>query len=112
MPIGTMIPGLFRDLDELSRRHQAAQRMRPPQERLLADPVTRPEVELRLEQHTELVALECLAESPLGEQAGDCLGVHCLIEPFIPRTAAALRAVHRGVRVAQEARGTIRGRGG
>ena len=37
------------------------------------------------------------------------LCVHRLVEQLVPRAAAALRAVHRGVRVAQEARGTVGG---
>ena len=69
MPIGTMIPvssaismnspGATRPRTGCAHRRSASS----------AHPVTRPEVELRLEQHTELVALERLAESPLGEQA-------------------------------------------
>ena len=58
-----------------------------------------------MEQHPQLVALERLAECPLGEQARHGLGVHRLVEQLVPRTAAALGAVHRGVGVAQEARG-------
>ena len=62
-----------------------------------------------MEQHAELVTLERLAEPSLSEQAGDRLRVHGLVEQLVPRAAAALGAVHRGVGVAQEARGAIGG---
>ena len=109
MPIGTMIPvssaismnspGATMPRTGCAHRRSASSATRSPDR----------EVELRLEQHTELVALERLAESPLGEEASHRLCVHRLVEQLVPRTAAALRAVHRGVRVAQEARGTVRG---
>ena len=102
--------GLLGDVDELARRHQPAHRVLPAQERLLGHAFAGWEIELRLEQHAELVALERLAESPLGEEAGHGLGVHRLVEQLVARAAAALRAVHRGVGVAKEARGAIRGR--
>ena len=65
------------------------------------------ELELRLEQHAQLVALERLAEATLGQEAGHGLRVHRLVEQLVPRAAAALGAVHRGVGVAQEAGGAI-----
>ena len=75
--------GLLGDPDELARRHQPTHRMLPTQERLLGDAIARSEIELRLEQHAQLVALERLAESPLGEQARDRLCVHRLVEQLV-----------------------------
>ena len=106
MPVSSAIPmnspGATRPRTGCSQRRSASSRTRSPDR----------EVELRLEQHAELVALERLAQSPLGEQAGDGLRVHRLVEQLVARAAAALGAVHRGVGVAQEARGAIGRRAG
>ena len=48
-----------------------------------------------------------VAQAPLGEESGDGLSVHRLVEQLAPGAAAALRAVHRGVGVAQETRGAL-----
>ena len=53
--------GLFRDLDEVGWRNQTADGMRPAEQRLVGDAFPRRQLELRLEQHPELFALERLA---------------------------------------------------
>ena len=99
--------GLFGDPDELagatsprtgcSQRRSASSATRSPDRRSNCGWNT----------HAQLVALERLAESALGEQPGDGLRVHRLVEQLAARTAAALGAVHRGVGVAQQAGGAI-----
>ncbi len=100
--------GLLGHPQEVARRHDAAHRVVPAQERLDRDAVTGGEVELGLEQHPQLVAVERAPERALGEQARHGLGVHRLVEELVARAAASLGAVHRRVGVLQEARRALR----
>ncbi len=60
------------------------------------------ELELPLEHDAQLVLRDRLAQRALGEEPGDGLRVHRLVEQLPPRAAATLGAVHRRVGVAQE----------
>src|SRR6185295_5593995 len=58
-------------------------------------------------EHAELLALDRLAQLVLDLEQADRAGVHRAVEDLVARAALGLRAVHRGVRVAQHVLGLL-----
>ena len=94
---------LLGDRDELARREQPALGVLPAHERL--DRVQRAAVERhdRLVVEPQLSGVERAAERPLGRDALERSVAKRLVEDLPVPRAALLRAVHRDVRVAQQA---------
>jgi hypothetical protein len=101
-PDGDDHPGLLGDFDEVDGHHEAAGGVRPAQEGFVAHGRAARELELPLEHDAQLVLRDRLAERALGEEPGDCLRVHRLVEQLPTRATATFGAVHRRVGVAQE----------
>ena len=98
MPVSSATP------QEVARQHQSAYRVIPAEEGFHPDARVRLQIELGLEEHTQLVVIEGASQGSLGEQPRDRLRVHGLVEQLVAGPTATLGAVHRGVGVLQQAR--------
>ena len=92
--------GLFGDVDELRRHERAALGMLPAQQRLDADDEAALEVDGRLVDDAQLVAVERAAQRGLDVEAFDERRAHAFVVDLVARPASLLREVHGGVGVA------------
>src|SRR4051812_8310659 len=102
--------GLLGQADELGRCDDAVAGAIPADERLDADQALVGDVEDRLVVDAELLALDGAAQVALGAQPDERVLAHLLVEELVAPAAALLRAVHRGVGLAQHRLGALRPR--
>ena len=95
-------PRLLRQGDEIGRRHQAARRVLPAQQRLERDDLAGPQADEGLVEHPELLALDCKAQIILGLAAGQVAGVHRSLKEANGAALLGLRPVQRHVGMAQQ----------
>ena len=99
--------GLFGDIDELVRRDESAFRVMPAYQSFKATDGSRLKSDNRLVMKDKLFALDGTAQVCLHLQKIHGEGVHGLVEDLVTRFAQHLRAIHSGVRVAQNLFGTV-----
>ena len=95
-------PGLLGHRDEIGRADHPTAGTGPAHERLEAADVRRGQLDDRLVDEREVVALDRLAQLGLERQALDRRGVHVRVEDLIAAAAGRLGAIHRDVGVAQQ----------
>ena len=94
--------GLLGDRDEIGRPDHPAAGTRPAHERLEAADLRRGQLDDRLVDEREVVALDRLAQLGLERQALHRRGVHVRVEDLIAAAARRLGAIHGDVGVAQQ----------
>ncbi len=94
--------GLLGERHEVRRGQQTERRVLPPDERLDAHDVTGAEIDLRLVQHAQLVAPECVVQLAAPREVHLRLLVRARVVEARAVAARVLRAVHRSVGVAQQ----------
>ena len=87
-------PALFRDVDELRRRHQPARRMGPADQRFGAGDRSGPEVDLGLIVQSELAPLQGAPQALLDRLPLDGPHVHLRLEELVALAAVLLGLVH------------------
>ncbi len=83
--------------------------MAPSEQGFGPDELAVGEPDRRLVEEPELVAVERVAQCPLGLEANDHMGAQGRVEDLGACPAALLRSVHRGIGVAQERLGSVVG---